>query len=328
MKLQRLLVLLSLVAMLGMGLPASAQLPAGWPAKPVMIVLPYTPGALDVSIRFYTGAITAARGWNFVLDYKPGGNGTIAGTTVLKAPNDGHTLLVTARTLVLAEVMVSKPPYDGFKDFTPVYQMTNTTQLIVVHPSVPARNLREYIAYAKANPGKINWGMIGTAAVQRLSGELLHKHAGVNVTFVPYKGSAPIMADVMAGNIQATMQSERTAGAPARAGKVRAIATSLKNSRSKAFPDLVSAAEQGVPDFSYSAWTGLHARAGTPESIIRALNAEFNRVTRNPDVMAKFEGIGEGLGGGTVEEFAAFLQSEHKTWVGLAKDLDIMLSGD
>lgn len=325
MNLPRLILILTLFTLCA---PASAQVPAGWPAKPISLYLPYTPGALDVSLRAYMSAITPKTGWNFVIEYKPGASGSIAAGLVHKAPADGHSLFVSSRNIVMGEIMEAKLPYDGLKDFTPVYQLTNTTQVVVVHPSFPVRDMREYIAYAKANPGKVNWGMIGNAGVQRLSGEMLHQLAGVKVTFVPYKGASPIITDVIAGRIQVTMQSERSAGAPAKAGKLRVIATSLANGRSEAFPGITSVAEQGVPDFSYSAWTALHARTGTPEPIVRALNVEFNRAAKSPELIAKFKSIGETVGGGTVEEFKAFQLTEQKRWVGIAKDLGIKLSGN
>jgi tripartite-type tricarboxylate transporter receptor subunit TctC len=307
---------------------AMAQSGADWPSKPITIVSPYTPGASDISVRTYMAAITEATRWNFLIDYKPGANGVIAGSFVYKAAADGHTLLISSNNIVLGDVMETKPPYDGWTDFTPVFQLTRTSQLLVVSPSLPVKSVKEYIAYARANPGKINWGSIGANGVQRLSMEWLHGLMGVKVTQVPYKGGAPITAGMLAGEVQATIQSARSLLPQIKAGKIRPLALSHAGSRMKELPDLKSIAEEGVPGYNYYAWTGLHAPAATPPVIVGRLNAEFNKVLKNPDALAKFAAIGEGVGGGTVEEFRQELTSLRERLTKLANDLGVKLGAN
>ena len=313
----------SIAALLcAMPLVALAQANSAWPAKPITIVAPNSPGGTDVGLRLHTNAISANTRWPIVLDFKVGADGQIAANYVLRSGADGYTLLFSSTNLILTEIMEEKPPYDGWKDFTPVYQLSRNPLVLVVKSGLPVKSLKEYIAYAKANPGKLNYGMIGLSGINRLAGELLQSQMGVKVTFVPYKGSAPIGIAMESGELDTTVQAVRNLKNAITGGKIRALATT--GGRISELPDLPSLSEQGV-DFEYYGWVGIHAPAGTPATPINMLNAEFNKAAKQPDVLAKFEALGDNVGGGSVDDFRKYLAVQRDRWVGVSQKLGIKL---
>ncbi len=319
---------LLVLALLSQAAFAQAPTVANWPARPILVVVPFAPGGADIVLRTYTSLVTDATKWAFLVDYKTGGNGVLAGNAVVKAVADGHTLLMSSTTLALTDIMERKPPYDGWNDFMPVYQLTRTPQLLVVHASLPVRTLPQYIAYAKANPGKINWGMIGLNGIQRLSAEYLHNLLGVQITYVPYKGTAPIGAALLAGEVQASLQAPRNILSHIKAGKLVPLAISQAQGRMPELPDLKSISELGAPEYDVYAWSGLHAPAGTPAAVIQRLNVEFNKALKRPELVAKFESMGEGLGGGSVEEFRGTLAAQRERWIKVAHQIGVKLASD
>lgn len=301
--------------------PVLAQT-AAWPSKPITIVVPNSPGGTDVGLRLHTNAVSASARWNIVIDFKVGADGQIAASHVQKSAPDGYTLMFSSTNLILTEIMENKPPYDGWKDFTPVYQLSRNPLLLAVQASLPVKNLKEFIAYARANPGKLNYGMIGLRGINRLVAELLQSQMGVRFTFVPYKGSAPIGVAMESGELDVAVQAVRNLKNAIAAGKLRPLGTT--GGRIAELPDLPSLTEQGV-DLEYYGWVGLHAPAGTPATVINTINAEFNKAARQPDVRAKFEALGDKVGGGSVEEFRKYLAAQRAAWVGVSQKLGIKL---
>ena len=303
--------------------------PADWPGKPITIVTPFAPGGTDLAVRHYTNSIGADfPQWKFIYDYKQGAQGAIAYGYLAKSPPDGYTMAVTSTTLLLVEVMDPKPSYDE-KQMSPVYLLTRSPQMMAVNVGLPVRSMTEFIAYAKANPGKINYAMIGSTGVQRLLGEYFQEILGIRMTFVPYKGTGAIGPAIMAGEVHATFQAPRNLLAPIKAGKVIGLATSgLPGYTFPQLPDIKNMAESGAPAFEHFAWVALHAPAGTPLPIRNSINRMFNASLKKPEVIKGFATTGDTPGGGTVEEFEKYMDVQRDRWVGTAKRLGIKLSGD
>lgn len=308
--------------------PALAQ-PADWPARPITIVSPYSPGGSDVAIRLYTNWINAKYPkWIFVIEFKPGAQGALAYGPVAKAPADGYTLAQTSSTLLLTEVMETRPPY-SIGQFSPVFRIYGTPQVLMSHASVPAKSLPEFIAYAKANPGKLDWAMIGMAGIQRLTAEFVHDLLGVKLTYIPYKGTGSIGPAVISGEVHATLQSPRNTQAMIRTGKVRALAHTGRSGFSfPQVPDIRNFEESGGPAFEHVAWTGLHAPAGTPLPIRTAMNRVFNEPFNDPGFEKAFLNTGDVPERNSIEDFEKFLTSQKDRWVGTANRLGLKLTGD
>ena len=311
------------------GTLAHAQTPGkDWPAKPIIFIYATAPGGSDVLLRMHTDKMTQATGWQFIIDYKPGASGNIAASYVLKQPADGYTVLNASSSLHLGEIMEEKPPFDGWKEFVLVYQTYRSPQLLVAQSTMPFRTTQEFIAYAKANPGKLNWGTNGLAGIQRLVAEMLLRDMGnLKVTFVPYKGTGPVFQALAAGEVDISLQSPHALIPMVKQGKLRALGISKKNARMKELPDVTSIAEQGVP-FDHYSWSGFYYRTATPPPIVNALNVEFNKASRDPEIRAKYETMGEGIGGGTVEEHRQIATQLRDQWSKVARDLNLRLSGD
>lgn len=298
--------------------PAGAQ---SWPkAKPIVMVVPFPPGpALDFVTRLLSAKVSAAIGQTIVVENRTGANGTLGSNMVARAAPDGYTLLAaTAGTHVTAVHLMKHLPYDPVKDFTPIIAAVEPATCLVVNKSLGINSVQELIAYAKAHPGKLSYGSSGVGSVFQMMGELFNQTAGVKITHVPYRGVAPAMQDVMAGNIPMVFISVSNAIAGVQQGRVKILAV-LEPHRYAKLPNVPSMSEI-LPGFRKpSSWFGFFGPAGMPKPIVTRLNTEFNKALDAPDVRAKLEATDFTVIGGTPEQFAALLKDGIKRYGEIIK---------
>jgi tripartite-type tricarboxylate transporter receptor subunit TctC len=282
-----------------------------YPSKPIKFVVPYPAGGpLDTVARLLGQKVSDSVKQPVIVENKAGAGGNIGAEAVAKSPPDGYTILMGAvATHAINPTLYASIPYDAAKDFIPVTQVASTPNVLVVNPSVPANNVREFIAYAKAHPGKLNFGSGSTGSAGHLAGELFKAMAGVDMTHVPYKGAAPAMNDLIGGQIQLMFDNLASSLAQVRAGRIKALAVTTAK-RSALAPDLPTIAESGLPGFDISTWFGIFVPAGTPHAIVERLHAEFTRALAAPDVREKMLALGAEPVGNRPEEFAAYIASE------------------
>jgi tripartite-type tricarboxylate transporter receptor subunit TctC len=302
--------------------------PISFPDKPITIVSPYAPGGSDIAIRQYTNWISKKYpNWLFVIEFKPGAQGAIAYSTVAKSAPDGYMLTQISSTVMLTEVMVPKPAF-SMDQFSAVFELYATPQIMMVHNSVAASNLKELVAYAKANPGKLNFAILGMTGIQRMTAEYVQELLGVKFTFIPYKGTAAIGPAIIAGEVDATLQSPRNTTPMTRAGKVRALAHTGQNFRFQELPEVKNFAESGGPDFVHVAWTALAAPVNTPYVTRAAINSKFNEPFSEPGFEKAFLATGDVPVRNTIPELERFMQGEKERWLGAARRLGIQLTAD
>jgi tripartite-type tricarboxylate transporter receptor subunit TctC len=312
----------SLIKVLATAIPllfAAAQAQAAWPERPITLVVPYTPGGVtDALARVVAAALSERLKEPVVVDNRAGGGANIGAALVARANPDGYTLLMgSAATHAINVSLYKKLSYDPIKDFAPISLVAEVPNVLVVNPSVPVHNVKELIAYAKANPGRLNFGSSGAGGTIHLSGELFKSMAGVQMTHVPYKGSAPAVNDLLGGQTQVMFDSSVVPYV--KAGKLRALAvTSAK--RSSALPDVPTIAEAGLPGYEATAWFGILAPAGTPEPVIAKLNTEISAVLRDPAVTRWMVGQGFEAAGGTPADFATHIRKETAKWARVVKE--------
>jgi tripartite-type tricarboxylate transporter receptor subunit TctC len=291
-----------------------------YPSKPIRFVVPYPAGGpLDTVARLLGQKVSESMKQPVVIDNKPGAGGNIGADMVAKSPPDGYTILMGAvATHAINPTLYSSIPYDPVRDFVPVTQVASTPNVLVVNPSVPARDVREFIAYAKANPGKLNFGSGSTGSAGHLAGELFKTMAGVDMTHVPYKGAGPAMQDLIGGRIQLMFDNLASSLAQMRAGKVRALAVTTAKRTSLA-PELPTIAESGLPGFDVSTWFGVFAPAKTPQPVVDRLYTEFTRALAMPEVREKMVNLGAEPVGSRPAEFAAYIRSEAEKYARVIK---------
>jgi tripartite-type tricarboxylate transporter receptor subunit TctC len=298
---------------------ASAFAQAEYPARPVRIVVPSPPGGgTDIVARVVAHHLSQSFGQQFFVENKPGAGNMIGIEAVARAAPDGYTLLMVASTLALNSVLYKKVPYDPVKDFTPITLTATAPNVLLVHPSVPARTLQEFIALAKSQPGKLSYGTPGIGTSPHLSMELLKSMAGIDLQHVPYKGTAAAVTDVIGGQIQATFSNALTAKPQVDAGRVRALAITGPK-RVEALPNVPPVAEAGVPGYEAMQWYGLVAPAGTPAPIIERLNRETLKALRAADTRERLSSDGAEPLGSTPAEFAARIRAEIDKWTRVAR---------
>ena len=282
-----------------------------YPSKTIRFVVPYPAGGpLDTVARLLGAKVGESVGQPVVVENKPGAGGNIGADIVAKSPADGYTILMGAvATHAINPSLYKSIPYDPIKDFAPVTQVASTPNVLVVNPGVPAKDVRELIAYAKANPGKLSFGSGSIGSAGHLAGELFKATAGVDMVHVPYKGAAPAMQDLIGGRIQLMFDNLASSLGQVKAGKVRALAVTTAK-RSPLAPDLPTIAETGVPGFDISTWFGIFAPAGTPKPALDRLHAEFAKALAAADVRDRMTSMGAEPVGNTPDEFAAFVRSE------------------
>ena len=300
--------------------------PATYPTKPIRIVVAYTPaGATDILARTIGQKLTEAWGQAVIIDNRPGANGNIGSEYAAKATPDGYTLLmVTAGTHGINPGLYRKLGFDAVKDFAPVSLVAMVPNVFVVNNAVPAKDLKEFIAYAKANEGKLNYGSPGNGSTAHLSMELFKSMTGIQMVHVPYKGSAGVLADLIGGQIVVTMDNMPPYVPQVKAGKIRALAVSPAR-RSPALPDVPTVAEAGVPGYDSGAWFGLVAPANTPKDLVAKLSRETARILKLPDVSARLADLGAESVGSTPEQFAAHIKAEIAKWAKVIRDANVEL---
>jgi tripartite-type tricarboxylate transporter receptor subunit TctC len=299
---------------------ANAQTPA-YPTKPIRLVVPFPAGgATDILAREVAKHLTETWGQSVVVDNRPGAAGNIGSELVAKAPPDGYTLeMGTVGTHAINASLYSKMPYDHVKDFVPVILVAGVPNVLVVNPSVPVNSVQELIAYAKANPGKLNFASSGSGTSIHLSGELFKVMAGVQMTHVPYKGSAPALQDLIGGQVQLMFDNLPPSLPQIKAGKLRALGVTSAT-RAPALPDTPTIAESGLPGFEASSWFGILAPAGTSPAIVAKLNAEIAKWLASPEAKEKLAAVGANIAGGTPEDFARHIQAETAKWAKVVKE--------
>jgi len=299
---------------------ALAQAPA-YPSKPIRLVVPFPPGgATDILAREVGQKLTEAWGQSVIVDNRPGAGGNIGAELVAKAAPDGYTLLMgTVGTHAINASLYAKLPYDHIKDFAPVILVAGVPNVLVVNPALPVGTVGELIAYAKANPGKLNFASSGNGTSIHLSGELFKVMAGVDMTHVPYKGSAPAVQDLIAGQVQLMFDNLPPSLPQIKAGKLRALAVTSAT-RAAALPDVPTMAESGLPGFEASSWFGILAPAGTPSTIVAKLNAEVAKWLATPEAKEKLSKQGANAAGGSPDDFARHIAAETTKWAKVVKD--------
>ena len=297
-----------------------------FPTKPIRIVVAYTPaGTTDILARVVGQRMSEAWGQPVIVDNRPGANGNIGTEVAARAVPDGHSLVMaTAGTHGINVSLYRKLPWHPVKDFAPVSLVAMVPNIMVVNNALPVKSVKEFIAYARANPGKLSYGSPGLGSTAHLSMELFKSMTGSNVVHVPYKGSAGVLNDVMGGQIAVTIDNMPPYVPQVRAGKIRALAVSTVK-RSSAMPDLPSIAEAGVPGYDAGAWFGLLAPAGTPKPVVDRLSAESARILKLSEVSKRISELGAEPVGGTPEQFAAFIRSEIEKWAKVIKDANVEL---
>jgi tripartite-type tricarboxylate transporter receptor subunit TctC len=300
-------------------MPAVAYAQA-WPGKPIRFISPFAPGGgADITSRIIAQKLGPALNQQVLVDNRGGAGGNIGVDLAAKSPPDGYTLVLgTIGPIAINVSLYRKLPFDPVKDLLPVTQVANALNVLVVHPSLPAKTVKEVIAIAKARPGELSFGSSGPGATDHLAGELFKSLTGVNMVHVPYKGGAPAMLDLMAGQVQTVFSTVSTAIGAIKGGKVRAIAMTGEK-RFELMPELPTIAEAGVPGFEVRNWYGVFVPAGTPREIVARLNAELAKVLQMADVKSKLLESGIEALYSTPEQFAAYIQSETQRWAKVVK---------
>jgi len=293
-------------------MPAQGQ--TSYPTRPVTIIIPYAPGGTtDIEGRLYAQKVSERLGQPFLIDYKPGAGTTIGTGIAAKAAPDGYTLLMHTATFTVAPALYgSKTPYDPIRDFAPISITTMTPDVFIVNANFPAKTLKEYIDYARTNPGKINFGTSGLGGINHLGGAWLHNATNTKVTFVHYKGGADVIRTVVSGEVHAGVSVPLTVLPQVKAGKMRMLAVTT-GERVKFMADVPTVMEEGVPNYEWSQWVGVFAPVKVSRDIIEKLGAEFARAARLPDVVQALE-RGKLVVGSTPEELRRLVAREVPAW--------------
>ena len=303
---------------------AAAQAPE-WPSRPVRFIVPYPPGGpTDIMGRIVAQAVQGPLGQPFVVENRAGANGLIGSEQAARAAPDGTTFLVNASAHVIVPHLTPNMPIDVLADFVPVTNIAAVPLWLVVNPALPVRSVAEFIAYARANPGRISYASSSSGGATHLAGELFKQMTGTDMVHVPYRGSGPAVQDLIAGNVQAMFDSVPSSAASARDGRLRALAVTTKN-RIAPFPDLPTIAEAGVPGYEISTWYGIWAPARTPPGVINRLQQAVAAAARNPETRARFDALGAEPVADSPEDYARFVRAEYDRWGKLVRDARIKL---
>ena len=290
-----------------------------YPARPIRVVVPFPPGGgTDLMARTVVQKLGESLGATVVVDNRGGAGGTIGTDLVAKAPPDGYTLVVVSGSHAINPSLYPKLPYDSVRDFAPVTMLTSGPGLLVVHPSVPARTVKEFIALARSRPGQLHYASAGIGTPPHLAGELFKTMTGADIVHVPYKGNGPAYTDLIGGHVSVMFPTIPTAIPHVRTGKLRALGVTTR-SRTAIAPELPTLSESGVPGYDVSSWYGLLAPAGTPAAVVARLQREIAKVLRLPDISEKLTAQGLDLVGNTPEAFAGVIQSEIAKWAKVVK---------
>ena len=292
-----------------------------YPNKPVRFIIPVPAGAgADFTGRTYAQRLSVAFGQQVIVDNRGGAGGIIAMETVAKAPPDGYTLVqATVGTVCIMPFMYAKLPYDSLRDYEPVSLSSLNPLLLVVHPSLPARTLKELVAYGKANPERISYASVGSGSVQHLAGFVFAKEAGIAAIHVPYKGAAPATVDLLAGQVNVAFSGVGTVVGHIKAGRLRVLAITSA-SRVQAFPDVPTMKEAGGPDVEMSLWNGILLPARTPRAVVMRLNAEIVKASHSPELNAAMATQATLPASNSPEEFAAMIRKDQNRYAKIVMD--------
>ncbi len=285
-----------------------------YPARPIRFILPFPPGGgTDILGRIISERLSASLGQPVVIENRGGAGGNVGAEAAAKSAPDGYTIVLVAPSLAISPSLYSKLNYDPVKDFAPVSLVATVPNVMITHPSVPARTLAEFIALAKTKPGRMNFGSGGNGTSNHLAGELFNIVAGVKLVHVPYKGVNLAMNDVLSGEVQLVVIGVPAASPHIKAGKLRALAL-IAPRRSPAIPEVPTVAEAGLPGFEVTTWYGVLAPAGTPRPIVTRLNAELVRIMHAPELKERLAALATDPATGTPEEFADYIKREIEKW--------------
>lgn len=299
-----------LSAAIATGFIAASALAQPYPSKPIRFVVPFPPGGTtDIQARMINDRLAARLGQPVVLDHRGGANGAIGMEIVARAPADGYTMIIATVGTWAVSTHLTKLPYDVQSDFAPLIHMATTPGVLIVHPSVPAKNVKELIALARQRPGELTYGTSGIGGFGHMCAELLSTMAKIKMTHVPYKGSAPSLIDLMGGHIQVLFNSALPTMPHIKSGRMRALATTGAK-RMTILPELPTIAEAGLSGYENSTWSALGVVARTPQPVIERLNREINAVLQMPEVQEAARADGSMITGGTPEQFREILKSE------------------
>jgi len=307
---------------LAFAVPVVAQ---PYPSKPIRVIVPLAPGGgSDVTARYIGARLSERLGQAVVVDNRPAASGIVGTDLVAKAMPDGYTLLLVFSTHAQSAQLFSKLPYDPIKDFAPITEVISTPLVMLVHPAVPARTVKEFVAYAKANAGKLNYGSSGPGSSPHLATELFKSMAGIQMTHVPYKGVAPLITAQIGNEIQLSFANMFTTMPHWKAGRLRLIASGGLQ-RSQAIPDVPTVSESGVPNYEALIWYGYMAPAKTPRAIVNKLYTEIAAIARTPEVRRNFVSQGNDVVVNTPDEFAKVVVAEAQKWGAIGKKLGVTL---
>jgi tripartite-type tricarboxylate transporter receptor subunit TctC len=304
------------ILVFGLGIAAAGA--QTYPTKPIKMIVPYTPGSpVDVLARVVTQQVSARLGQTIVIDNRPGAGTTIGTKVAASADPDGYTILIGATSFTIAATLYPHLDYDPIKSFTPVAMLAVSPQMLVIAPSVPAKTVPEFIAYAKANPGKLNFGY-GLGTLPQILGEAFKTTTGTDIASIPYRGGAQAITDMLGGRIQMNFGTQATLLPLIHEGKVRPLAVTTET-RAKDLPDVPTMAESGLPQLSLAFSAGILAPAGTPAAVVAKLNAEINEAMRSPELAASMGKLGFEPKFWSPQDYAAFLAEEGKRWPPIVK---------
>jgi tripartite-type tricarboxylate transporter receptor subunit TctC len=311
-------------AALGTALVHGAFAQANYPTRPITMVVGFAPGGgTDTVARIVAQKVSASVGQSVVVENKPGAGGSVATDHVAKAAPDGHTILLgSVGSLTVNPHLIKNLPYDPFRDLAPITMAVEFANVLVVHPSVPAGTLAEFVKLAKDKPGTLTYGSSGIGGAGHLAGELLKIMAGIDIVHVPYKGGGPAMRGMLGGEIQAIFATPVSSGAQIKAGKVRAIATTGA-ARSTYLPEVPTIAESGYPSYEATNWYAYLAPAKTPKDVLDRLHRELVQALKAPDVRAQLDKQGVEAKPGTPEELRKHMEREYATWGRVVKEANI-----
>ncbi|WP_293464130.1 tripartite tricarboxylate transporter substrate binding protein [Polaromonas sp.] len=306
-------------------LPLFAHAQAGYPAKPVSVIVPYAPGGTtDIVARLMAQALATSTGKTFLIENKGGGSTTIATGYVAKAPADGYTLLANEMTQTIVPALFPKLSFDPIKDIAPITVFAEAPYVLVVNADVPVKNLRELVELAKAQPGKLNFASGGSASGPHIAGELLKSVAGIDMTHIAYKGSGPALSDLLGGQVQVLITAAPTVIGQLSSGRMRPLAVA-HSKRLSSLPNVPTAAESGFPGFNIANWFGLAAPKGTPADVVNYLHAEIQKVLMRPEVKEKLVAAGAEPVSMSPAEAARHIEAEARRWGELVQKARIKL---
>ena len=310
-----------LTSLVALALPAAQALAQkSYPNKAIRMIVPFAPGGSnDIMGRLVAAKLTESMGQQVVVDNRPGASGIVGTDLAAKAAPDGYTVLVMSLTFTVNPSIRSKLPYDTEKDLVPVTLIASAPLILVVHPSLPVKSVKEFIAYAKANPGKLNFGSGGPGSTPHLAGEMLKTMARLEMTHVPYKGGGPALADLLCGQIQLMLENIPSTLPFVKSGKLRVLAVTSKK-RSPTVPDVPTLDEAALKGYELTGWNGLFVPRGTPRAIVNQLHAETVKALAAPDVKERLAAMSAEPGGESPEKFAVFIKAEITKWAKIAKE--------